>query len=140
MQTKFIRLHIDMLNGELQGEVLQGEFEGKKLQVLSLKELTELLHECKLSDAESAALLTAYLDRAHPEWPGASDSKEQYSPETDMSEQQARDVLGVSSSASEKEVIKAHKRLMQKIHPDKGGSDYLAQQINQAKDTLLKLF
>jgi DnaJ-class molecular chaperone len=57
-----------------------------------------------------------------------------------MSEQQARDILGLSADATKEEVIKAHKRLMQKMHPDRGGSDYLAAQINLAKQVLLSLF
>lgn len=139
MHTQFIRLHIDMLNGGLDGEVLQGKFKGSKLQSLTLVQLNELLEECRASDAESAALLKAYLARTQPGWQGGGGSSEQVSP-GDMTEQQARDILGVTESASQKDIINAHKRLMQKLHPDKGGSDYLAQQINRAKDILLKLF
>ncbi|UCB54534.1 MAG: DnaJ domain-containing protein [Thiotrichales bacterium] len=54
-----------------------------------------------------------------------------------MTADQAREILGVKANASREEIIKAHKRMMQKVHPDRGGSDYLAAQINQAKDTLL---
>jgi len=54
-----------------------------------------------------------------------------------MTQQEALEILGLNSGASKEEVIAAHKKLMQKIHPDKGGSSFLASQINQAKDTLL---
>jgi len=138
MQTRFVKLQIDMLNGELQGEVLEGKFKNQKLQLMNLVQLMQLLDECKQEDAESAALLTAYLKRVHPEWAQAGESAEYSATASGMSEQQARDILGVSEGASKKEIIKAHKHLMQKIHPDRGGSDYLAQQVNQAKSTLLK--
>lgn len=54
-----------------------------------------------------------------------------------MTAAQAREILGVKAGATKEEIIKAHKRMMQKVHPDRGGSDYLAAQLNQAKDTLL---
>jgi DnaJ-class molecular chaperone len=54
-----------------------------------------------------------------------------------MTAAQAREILGVKADASKEDIIKAHKRMMQKVHPDRGGSDFLAAQINQAKDTLL---
>lgn len=54
-----------------------------------------------------------------------------------MSTEEAMEVLGLKSGYSKDDVIQAHRRMMQKVHPDRGGSDYLASQINKAKDTLL---
>jgi len=141
MQTRFLSMQINILTGELQGEVLEGAFKGQKLQLMTVEQLSALLEECQQQDSESAALLVAYMERSHPGKSAGSSKAYQRSPDaSNMSEQQARDVLGVSASATKAEVIKAHKRLMQKLHPDRGGSDYLAVQINLAKEVLLKLF
>ncbi len=143
MQSRFIRLQIDILSGALQGEVLEGEYTGRKLQSMSVDELLQLLEQCKQQDADSAALLMAYLDHSKPGW-SASGSKEdndtyrRKESSTVMSDHHAREILGVSDEASEKEIVKAHKRLMQKMHPDRGGSVYLAKQINAARDALLE--
>jgi DnaJ-domain-containing protein 1 len=102
--------------------------------------LLQLLTECQ-QDEESAALLQAYLDRVYEdEWrqeAGAEEQKQTAGNPGEMSTQEALEVLGLSPGASEKEIIEAHRRLMQKLHPDRGGSAYLAATINMAKKTLL---
>jgi len=138
MTTRFIHLKIDMISGEFQGEVLEGDFQGQRLQQMSLEQVMLLLDQCKREDAESASLLIAYLDRKYPDWSkGEAESYSESMTDSVMSEKQARDILGIDETASKNDIIKAHKRLMQKMHPDRGGSDYLAKQINKARDTLL---
>lgn len=54
-----------------------------------------------------------------------------------MSKRDAAEILGVDENCNPEEIKAAHKRLIQKLHPDRGGSDALARQINAAKDVLL---
>lgn len=140
VQSRFLLMTLDHDTGNMEGEILSGQYEGKKLSDLDLGQLKELLDRYRRLDEESSALLEAYLDRVHgDQWrePGAERGSGAVS-SGPMSEQEAREVLGVPENASEEEVTNAHRRLMQKLHPDRGGSTYLAAKINQAKDTLLK--
>ncbi len=89
-----------------------------------------------------AAQLLRYLPilsklRQQANNPNQQQNNQQAPSQTAMSQKQACEILGIQTDASKEEIIKAHKRMMQKVHPDRGGSDYLAAQINQAKDTLL---
>ncbi len=69
---------------------------------------------------------------------GGNHARSQPPPSVSMDVAEALEILGLEAGATEEEIIDAHRRLMQKIHPDRGGSDYLASQINLAKDTLLQ--
>jgi hypothetical protein len=141
VETRFLRMTLDHDSGEMDGEVLEGGFEDRLLSQLTLDELLNLRAECQRVDPESAALLDAYLDRTHTEWREQTDS--QTDNETaaagsdNMTPEEAREILGVDKNASEQDITQAHRRLMHKLHPDRGGSDYLASKINLAKDCLL---
>lgn len=142
VESRFLRMSLDHDSGELDGVVLEGQFIGKRLSELSVEHLTKLFEECHREDAESAALLQAYLDRTHGEaWRdhvAAGAAQADHPPSSSqMSRQEACAVLGVADDATREEIIHAHRRLMQKLHPDRGGSTYLAAKINQAKDMLL---
>jgi DnaJ-domain-containing protein 1 len=122
----------------MDGEVLQGRFAGRRLSALSRDDLLALHAETQ-ADADSAALLEAFLDRAYPDWrAGGASASSAASPAAAMGADEARRILGVGDGASPEDIKAAYRRLMAQMHPDKGGSDYLAAKVNQAKDVLLK--
>jgi len=140
VQSKYIRMTLNHDSGDINGEVLAGQFKGSTLDQLNLETLLQLLGECQ-DDEESVALLQAYLDRVYADtWKqqaGARGQRQASSEPGEISREEALQILGLSSDADEAEIIETHRRLMQKLHPDRGGSDYLAARINLAKDTLL---
>ena len=140
VQSKYIRMTLNHDSGDINGEVLAGQFKGSTLDQLNLEALLQLLGECQ-DDEESVALLQAYLDRVYADtWQqqaGAQGQQQTSSEPGDMSREEALQILGLSSGADETEIIESHRRLMQKLHPDRGGSAYLAAKINLAKKTLL---
>jgi hypothetical protein len=140
--TDTLRMELDHRTGELDGEVLRGRFGGRSLASLGLSDLLELLAECQREDPRSVALLETYLDRRAPDWRShvTGDGGSQGDPTAGsgvMDEATACSILGLAPGASTDEVKAAHRRLMTKLHPDHGGSSYLAAQRNQAKDYLL---
>lgn len=136
--ARFLRLQLDHESGEIRGEVLAGRYTGRQLSELNRRQLAELYAECRAGDQESATLLRAYLERVHGESWRDFEQGEPASPASGrMSAEEAYEVLGLNPGAGQAEIIAAHRRLMQKLHPDRGGSDYLAAKINQAKDVLL---
>ena len=140
VQSRYIRMTLAHDSGDINGEVLEGQFKGRVLNQLNLEELLQLLRECQ-NDEESVALLQAYLDRVYEDkWrqqAGAHGQQPSSKGSDEVSREEALQILGISSDASEEEIIEAHRRLMQKLHPDRGGSAYLAAKINLAKETLL---
>ncbi|MDP6692480.1 MAG: molecular chaperone DnaJ [Alphaproteobacteria bacterium] len=146
VETAYLRMTLDHDSGAMRGEVLQGTFAGRDLSELNREQLLDLLDECRRRDGEAAQLLEAYLDRTQDsDWrQDASGHDGDYAGQTaraqgSMTEEEAREVLGLDINPSPSEIREAHKRLMLKLHPDKGGSSYLAAKINQAKDLLLRV-
>ena len=140
VETRFLRMSLNHDTGVMDGVVLEGAFKGHRLAELGPGDLMALLAECLAEDPQSASVLEAYLDRIHGDgWRQAShrESAGRGGETSRMSPAEAREILGVESDASREEIIEAHRRLMQKNHPDRGGSTYLAAKINQAKEVLL---
>jgi len=137
VETGWLRMSLDHGSGTMDGVVLRGGFQGRRLGQLSLIELRRLAQECR-GDADSATLLETYLDRLHPGWrDGETAQRPPPASSAAMSHEEAWRVLGLAPGAGEAAIREAHRRLMKKLHPDQGGSDYLAAKINQAKDLLL---
>ena len=136
VQTQYLDMSLDHATGEMEGRVTAGRLQGQELSGLSLDQLRALWHEFQSLDEESARLLETYLDRERGgEWRGEPRAAEA----TGMSREEALKVLGIEDShASPEAIVKAHRRLIQKLHPDRGGSDYLAAKLNEAKDSLLR--
>ena len=136
VRTRYLHMSLAHDTGELDGRIMEGKFRGRRLDDLPLEALLELLAECQLEDAESCPLLESYLDRVHgPDWRHGPEAPESSS---GMSRSEAYEILGLSPGASHEEVVDAHRRLIQKVHPDRGGSDYLAAKLNEAKNVLLR--
>lgn len=134
-KTKSLNVTINFSNSQMDGEVLIGDLAGKKLSELSDEQLESIATELKDIDRESYALLYAYRMRRGN---AGQQNEDGFNAESfnGLSESEAYEVLGLDQTASKEEVIKAHKRLVQRLHPDRGGSDYLAAKINAAKDRL----
>ncbi|MDQ0317131.1 DnaJ domain-containing protein [Amorphus orientalis] len=141
VRTDFLNLTLDHDSGAIHGEVLKGRFAGRSLDGLDDAELGDLLSEVS-GDPDSVVLVEAYLDRRIPGWrehfdqdPGAGQSAAAGSGV--MGEEEAYEILGLQPGASEGEIRAAHRRLMKGLHPDHGGSTFLASKINEAKQRLL---
>ena len=152
--TAWLAMVLDHEAGLFDGEVLKGAYRGHLLSELSMEQL-RLLQVELVADPESVHILNAYLDYAHT---GARnrDSAEDRKDNTyrangerrretrsgadgGMNEDEAWSLLGLARGASRNEIKTSYRRLMKQVHPDHGGTDYLAHKITQAKDLLLGL-
>src|SRR5271157_3201395 len=150
VETTFLRMTLDHDTGSMNGTVLRGRFSGMRVEELGLADLLSLLRECRAEDEEGARLLEAYLDRLHPDWrdelagerAGSSGNGARGGGARpmsgDMTVEEAYAILGLSPGDDPDAIKEAHRRLMVKLHPDHGGSDYLATKINRARDVLLR--
>jgi hypothetical protein len=140
VRTAFVEMELEHDTGGMRGRILAGPYEGTTLDALNIPTLVRLLGDI---DEESRALLAAYLDRRQPSWrenadDGATAGRGPAPGGGPMTEEEAYQILGLQPGASADEIGRAHRALMKKLHPDQGGSTYLAARVNQAKDVLLR--
>ncbi len=142
VETPVLRMTLDHDTGTMTGTVLRGQFAGMRLDELGRADLLALLRECRAADEESARLVEAYLDRIHPDWhddlAGERTGSRTQATGADLTVEEAYEILGLSPGADAEAIKAAHHRLMKQLHPDHGGTDYLAMKINRARDVLLK--
>ncbi|MEZ5811487.1 MAG: DnaJ domain-containing protein [Rhizobiaceae bacterium] len=142
VRTAALEMELDHDSGAMDGLVLAGRHEGKTLGRMDLVDLLELHRELG-SDPDSTRLLEAYLDSRFTVWrqdahADAGGGLGEPPAAGAMTEQEAYQILGLEPGAAAADIRKAHRRLMQRVHPDLGGSSFLAARINQAKDILLR--
>ena len=142
VSTPYLRMSLDHDTGTMTGTVLAGRFAGMRLAEMGRDELFGLLRECRAADEEGARLVEAYLDRIYLNWRdefvGGSAGEPPRAASDEMTVAEAYEILGLDPGADEAQIKAAHHRLMMQLHPDHGGTDYLATKINRARDVLLK--
>lgn len=142
VRSATVEMILDHDTGALSGAVLTGPFEGRPLASLTRPECVGLYASCLTDDPEAASLLETYLDRRFPRWREAEqrqgDARGRAYDGSAMTRDEAYDVLGLPQGAQAEEIVRAHRSLMKKLHPDHGGSTALAARVNQAKDVLLR--
>ena len=139
VETRFLSMTLDHASGDIDGEVREGPHVGQRLHDLTIPELQDFYQLCR-EDRDSLRLFETWLDRYHPSWRDEADHRSQSSTSSGsgpMDRSEALDILGLDERATEQDIREAHRRLIANLHPDKGGSSYLAAQINRAKDVLL---
>lgn len=142
VRSAALEMELDLDTGDMNGVVLAGSMEGAELAALDRDALLRLRGELEC-DAESLGLLEAYLDRRMPDWRAGADPDRGAglgaSPGSGaMTQQEAYQILGLGPGAGKTDISEAHRRLMKRMHPDTGGSEFLASRINEAKDVLLR--
>nr|VFK45821.1 MAG: DnaJ domain-containing protein [Candidatus Kentron sp. SD] len=141
MKTDWLRMRLNPNSGKMEGEVVSGHYQGRSLDQLTLDELLHVLAECYDQDRHSAAMLETYLDHRM----GAKNWRDGYNRNDTGKDRkagkikiaEAYKILGLPAGSNRRDVISAYRRLIQKLHPDRGGSALLSAQINKAKDLLL---
>jgi len=140
VSTDHLEMELDHDTGKMRGRILKGLFRGRDFESLSPADMALLWQDCRHTDPQSAQLIEAYLDLNQPSWRedmarGESDMSR--GPDGRMTVKEAFEILGLKPGASDEAIRKAHRDLMLKLHPDRGGSTYLAAKINEAKDVAL---
>lgn len=141
VRSQYLDMTLDHDSGALTGRIVAGPGAGRSLDQFDLPQLTSMMTQF---DAESIALLESYLDRRFPAWRHHAEADAAgrqgggRASRGKMTDEEAYQILGLQPGAGRDEISRAHRSLMKKLHPDQGGSTYLAARVNEAKDTLLR--
>jgi len=140
VRSRIFDMTLDHDTGSLSGRIVSGPNAGHSLEEFDLSQLLEMIPEL---DAESVPLLESYLDRRFPAWrqnaqADAAGGQRRPAPSGKMTDEEAYQILGLKPGAGRDEIGRAHRSLMKKLHPDQGGSTYLAARVNEAKEVLLR--
>ncbi|MSP49575.1 MAG: molecular chaperone DnaJ [Alphaproteobacteria bacterium] len=136
LDTAYLRVALDHATGRMTGEVIAGQLRGRQLEDLAMAETAALLAEAG-ADPATVQVLETFLDREHPGWRDIAGAPPPAADSGRLSRAEALKVLDLTDGATSAQIRDAHRRLMLANHPDRGGSTYLAAQINRAKDVLL---
>lgn len=131
--TAFLKVQLDINSGQLTGEIINGPLCGKQFEQLSDDELVTLEQHYQSRDKRSYYLIRVLRQRRGQHY----QRETHYASVEAPSLKEAEQILGLPQAYSKEDVIRAHKSLMQKLHPDRGGNDYLASRVNTAKDIIL---
>src|SRR5438552_5306774 len=140
VRSQFLEMILDHDSGALSGRIVAGPYAGRSLDEFDLPQLTAMIPDF---DAESVSLLESYLDRRFPAWRqhaqgDTAGGQRRAATSGKMTDEEAYQILGLQPGAGRDDISRAHRALMKKLHPDQGGSTYLAARVNEAKDTLLR--
>ncbi|MFB9265650.1 DnaJ domain-containing protein [Bradyrhizobium erythrophlei] len=140
VRSQYLDMSLDHDSGMLRGQIVDGPHAGRMLDEFDLPQLLAMVPSF---DAESVALLESYLDRRFPAWRqdaqgDRAGGQRRAPPSGKMTDEEAYQILGLQPGATRDDISRAHRTLMKKLHPDQGGSTYLAARVNEAKDTLLR--
>jgi len=140
VRSQFLEMMLDHDTGQLAGRIVAGPNAGHSLDEFDLPQLAAMIQSF---DPESVALLESYLDRRFPAWRenaerNTAGGQRRATSSSKMTDEEAYQILGLQPGANRDEIGHAHRSLMKKLHPDQGGSTYLAARVNEAKDTLLR--
>lgn len=139
VRSRYLAMELDHESQTIAGAVIAGQFAGADLMDLGEMETRALLDEIA-GDADSLSLLESWLDANRAGWReyfAGSTGNENAGP-APSAEAEAYAILGLEPGASPAQINAAHRELMKRVHPDHGGSDYLASKINEARDLLLR--
>ncbi len=142
-KTAFLEVQLDLQTGQISGSVIDGPLKTTDLSTLRDEDFEVLEKHYRAHDKASYYLIRVIHQRQGSQTRKRFGNENQNRQESfentgDPSLEEARLILGLEPQATRDEVIKAHRALIQKLHPDRGGNDYLASRVNIAKDVLIK--